>query len=319
VSLPSAAMSELLVLEDDDDGAHRADHAHPERPERTRAVLGALKRAAFAKRLVFEQARAATEAELCSVHTAEHVEHVRRTCAAGGGWLDEDTYATARSFEIAARAAGAALRAVRAVSSGEARAAFAVCRPPGHHAESRRAMGFCLFDQVAIAAQELVRTRAAERVFVLDFDVHHGNGTQEIFWSRGDVFYASLHQSPCYPGTGAAHEIGEGKGSGATLNLPLAPGTGPAEWLRAIEERVLPAIERFQPQFLLFSAGFDAHRADPLAECRLESATYFELTQRVLEAAAPFTRGKVASVLEGGYDLVALSESAAAHAEALLG
>jgi acetoin utilization deacetylase AcuC-like enzyme len=311
-------MERVLIVHDAGDDTHRAPHVHPERPERTRAVLGALRSSASHAALDFERAVAAPRAALTRVHTAGHVTRVERLCAAGGGWLDDDTYATAQSFDVAARAVGAAVRAARAAADGVCTAAFAVCRPPGHHAESDRAMGFCLFDQVAVAADDLVHSGRAARVFVLDFDVHHGNGTQEIFWERGDVFYASLHQSPCYPGTGHAHERGAGDGVGATLNLPLPPGSGSDAWLAALDEAVLPAIERFAPDVLLFSAGFDAHRADPLAECRLESATYHELTRRVLDAARPSTRGRVASVLEGGYDLAALGESALAHVEALL-
>ncbi|MEZ5978504.1 MAG: histone deacetylase [Planctomycetota bacterium] len=179
-------------------------------------------------------------------------------------------------------------------------------------------MGFCLLDQIAIAADDLIVTGRASRVFVFDFDVHHGNGTQNAFWERGDVFYASMHQSPCYPGTGARHEIGRGDGEGTTLNVPLAPGTGPEEWLAALDELVVPAIEDFRPDVLLFSAGFDAHRADPLAQCELESATFYEITRRACEAARPTTKGRAASVLEGGYDLTALGESACAHVEALM-
>jgi len=314
----------LLVLLDPADAEHRATDGgrpvpHAERPERTRAVEAALRRSAFADRLAFAGAPAAERAQLEAVHPGAFLDALERHCARGGGWIDPDTFATTASFEVARRAAGAAVLATRAVLDGRASAAFAACRPPGHHAESDRAMGFCLVNGVAAAAQDAIASGRAERVFVFDFDVHHGNGTQAIFEARADVFYASLHQGACFPGTGAADERGRGAGIGATLNRPLAPGSNDADWLAAFEREVAPALAAFAPDLLLFSAGFDGHAADPLAACELDAHTYFELTRRALEVARPSTGGRVASVLEGGYDLDALGECACAHAEALLG
>ncbi|QDU85248.1 Histone deacetylase-like amidohydrolase [Planctomycetes bacterium Pla163] len=312
-----------LVVLDGGDGPHRASDGrrpipHAERPERTRAVEDVLRGAAFADRLVFEAAPLAERDLVTRVHSPRHVEAIERRCASGGGWFDSDTYCAPESFDIALRAVGAAVRAARAVTDGEYASAFAACRPPGHHAERDRPMGFCLFDQVAVCVEDLVATGRASRVFVLDFDVHHGNGTQHLFEERADVFYASLHQSHCFPGTGAAHERGVGAGAGATLNVPLPAGSGPDLWLRALDEQVLPALASFAPDVLVFSAGFDGHRADPLASCELESATFGEITRLALDAARPSTGGRAVSVLEGGYELTALGESAAAHVEALL-
>ena len=231
--------------------------------------------------------------------------------------LDGDTVVSAVSFEAAARAAGGLILACERVLDGEWRNAFCAVRPPGHHAESDRAMGFCLFNNVAVAAAALL-ARGLSRVAILDWDVHHGNGTQHVFESEPRVFYASLHQWPLYPGTGAEDERGTGDGEGATLNTPMDAGSNDADWLDAMESRVLPALETFAPEFVLVSAGFDAHRLDPLAGVDLTEDAYRGMTRGVLEVANRTASGRLVSVLEGGYHLEALSLSAAAHVGELI-
>ncbi len=226
--------------------------------------------------------------------------------------LDGDTNASGRSFEVATRAAGGLLLACERVLAGDWSNAFCAVRPPGHHAESDRAMGFCLFNNVAVAAAAL-RARGLERVAIVDWDVHHGNGTQHLFEDDPSVFYASLHQWPLYPGTGAAEERGRGDGEGATLNAPMPAGSTDRDWLGVMEERVLPALEAFAPEFVLISAGFDAHRLDPLAGVELTEEGYRGMTRGLLDLARRTASGRVVSVLEGGYSLEGLSLSAAAH------
>jgi acetoin utilization deacetylase AcuC-like enzyme len=228
--------------------------------------------------------------------------------------LDEgDTFAVWASFEAAARAAGAAVQAVDAVAGGEVNAAFCAVRPPGHHAERDRPMGFCLFNSVAVAARYAQQVRGIERVAIVDWDVHHGNGTQHIFEDDPVVFYCSVHQYPVYPGTGSRSERGIGRGEGATLNIPLPAGTGEPEYLRVFTEEIVPALEAFRPGLLLISAGFDAHKDDPLGGMRLEDASFSRFTE-LLQPVAP-----IVSLLEGGYNLSALARSTERHLLALLG
>ena len=221
------------------------------------------------------------------------------------------------SYEAALRAAGGVLEACERVLAGEWSNAFCAVRPPGHHAERDEAMGFCLFNNVALAAAALRARHGLARVAILDWDVHHGNGTQHLFERDGSVFYASLHQWPFYPGTGAADERGLGPGEGTTLNCPLAAGAGDAEWIGALEERVLPELAAFAPEFVLISAGFDAHRLDPLAGMRLSERAYAEMSARMLELAARSAQGRLVSVLEGGYHLSALASCVETHLAAL--
>jgi len=285
-------------------------YGHPEAPERLRAIEAAL---AERDGLGWErrEAPAASEEELMLIHPREHVEAIHRLCRAGGGAIDVDTYAGEGSYEAALRAAGGACAMTRALLAGEARVGFCAVRPPGHHAEPARAMGFCLFDNVAIAAALAIAELGVERVFVLDWDVHHGNGTAAAFRERADVLFASIHQGGIFPGTGARDDIGSGPGEGFTINLPVAAGSGEDVWLSLIEEVVLPAGAEFCPQLVLVSAGFDAHRDDPLAECRLESSSFGRMASLVRDAAADWG-APVGAVLEGGYSLPALAESVVA-------
>jgi acetoin utilization deacetylase AcuC-like enzyme len=290
---------------------------HPENPERLRAVEAYLAERAW---LGWErrQAPAASVEELELVHTPTHVERIRRLCASGGGAIDADTAVVPSSYEAARHAAGGACAMVRALLGGEAGVAFTAARPPGHHAEPERAMGFCLFDAVAIAAELAIRDLGAERVFILDWDVHHGNGTEAAFRERADVLFASIHQGGIFPGTGPHSETGTGAGEGFTINLPVAGGSGAETWLPLLEDVALPAAADFRPDLILISAGFDAHAADPLAGCTLRTESFATMASRTRELASRL-EVPVGAVLEGGYEPAALAESVAATMEALSG
>lgn len=298
-------MSCALVL-DPRYGEHRNPPGHPERPERLAALLP-LREGAAARGLVLLDPRPATREEICAVHTDEHYDRIAASAGHPLTILDPDTSAGPASFEVARLAAGGFLAVLEAIESGRARRGFALVRPPGHHAESDRAMGFCLFDNVAVGAAFLRRAGHA-RVAIVDWDVHHGNGTEEIFARDPDVLYISLHQYPWYPGTGAARDTGVGPGAGATRNLPLPAGCGDAEYLAAFDEHVLPALHAFRPGFLLVSAGFDPHFQDPLGGMRVTAEGFAAMTARLCGAAETLCGGRLALVLEGGYHLGALRE-----------
>ncbi len=287
---------------------------HPERADRIRAVEGAL---AARDWLGWEvrEAPAATEEQLLRVHPREHVERIRAACAHSQA-LDLDTPVVPASWDAALHAAGGACALVDALLGGEAPTAFAALRPPGHHAEPDRAMGFCLFSNVAIAARQALAVHGVERVLILDWDVHHGNGTQVAFYDSDEVLFVSLHRWPFYPGTGSADENGSGVGEGFTMNLPQAAGSGAAEWLAAIDEQALPAALSYRPDLILVSAGFDAHRDDPLGGCMLDTETYGQMASRVAELATELGV-PAGAVLEGGYDLDALVSSVVATMEEL--
>ena len=287
---------------------HKAPRGHPECPERLTAI-----REAFAKAgldpLRIEPEEASVE-DLLRVHTEEHVETIRETCEKGAPYSDPDTYMGPGSWRAALLAAGGAIAGCKAVLDGECDHVFSAMRPPGHHAEREFAMGFCLFNNVAVAARWLREVGGLERVAILDWDVHHGNGTQHTFYDDPTVYYASVHQYPHYPGSGAAESRGA---ENTTLNLPMSPGTPREEWLDAIAKRAVPELEAFRPDFLLISCGFDAHFLDPLAEQRLRTEDYAEMTRMVKHLAG----GKIVSLLEGGYHPQALGDSAVAHFNAL--
>jgi acetoin utilization deacetylase AcuC-like enzyme len=280
---------------------------HPDTPER----LVVLERELAARDWLGWERRpapAATEAALELVHTTGHVRAIRELCEAGGGAIDQDTFVGRPSWVAALHAAGGAREMTRALIAGEAAVGFCGVRPSGHHAESGRAMGFCLFNNVAVAAAAAIAEFGLERVLVFDWDVHHGNGTEEIFAPRSDVLFASLHQSPLYPGTGPMEFAGNGAGEGYTINLPVPPGTGEADWMELFDQVVMPASEAFGPQLVLVSAGFDAHAADPLAECRLRTETFAIMAGRLRDFTS--TAGiPLGMVLEGGYNHEVLAES----------
>lgn len=294
---------------DHDPGLH-----HPERAARLQAVATGLGRAGLGEELIGFEPREATPAELAAVHEVAYLNFLERHCESGGGPLDADTAAGSGSLEAARRAAGSGIDAVSRLRAGEARAAFLAVRPPGHHALAGRAMGFCLYNNVAVTAASLAAE--GERVMILDWDAHHGNGTQAIFYDRADVVYISMHQFPFYPGTGRLDERGSNDGLGATINVPLPAGTTGDAYRAAFDEVVVPAAERFSPDWLIVSAGFDAHRADPLTDLGLSAGDYHDLTVRAMALVPP---GRLIAFLEGGYDLEALAMSAGACVAALAG
>ena len=294
---------------------HDTGPDHPECPDRLRAVLRALEAEEF-QPLVRQPAPEATEEQLARVHPLEYIREILAIRPPEGRLvqLDADTMMSAGSAAAALRAAGGAVMAVDAVMEGWARHAFAAVRPPGHHCERARPMGFCLFATAAVAARHAQARWGLARVAVLDFDVHHGNGTQHIFEHDPTLFYGSSHQFPCYPGTGDAEETGVGN----VVNVPLAPGSGPAAFRAAWTGRILPALEAWKPELIIVSAGFDAHKADPLAQLRVETEDFAWLTAEILGVAHRHGGGRLVSLLEGGYDLDALAACAAAHVRVLM-
>jgi acetoin utilization deacetylase AcuC-like enzyme len=290
---------------------------HPENASRLRAIEAELERRGWLG-LERVEAPAATREQLLRVHSAEHVDGIRELCEGGGGWIDLDTVASERSYEAALHAAGGPVHAVdRLLGDGRADGfAFCALRPPGHHAERAAAMGFCLFNNIAIATAHALEEHGLERALILDWDVHHGNGTAAIFDASSEVLYASVHQSPLYPGTGSAGETGTGRGEGYTINLPVPPGSGPDEFLALVQRVIVPAAREHQPGLIGISAGYDAHRADPLAQCRLDEDAYADMAATVRDLAAELG-APILVCLEGGYDLGALSASVAATIEAL--
>jgi acetoin utilization deacetylase AcuC-like enzyme len=292
---------------------HDPGPGHPEAPVRLKRIRAALD-AAEDLALVHRLAEPAARADLVRVHTPGHVAGILDQVPHDGRMpIDMDTWLNPHTGEAALRAAGAAVQATDAVMGGETRRAFVAMRPPGHHAEAAVAMGFCFFNNIAVAAARAIEVHGLERVAVLDFDVHHGNGTQAIFETLPKVMYASIHQAPLFPGTGREDETGLGN----LVNTCVAAGTDGTRWRRALEDRILPAIDSFAPQLILVSAGFDAHAADPLANVMIDERDFAWITERVVELAERHADGRVVSTLEGGYDPDALVRSVMAHLKAL--
>jgi len=308
----------VAILHHPDCALHDTGGLHPERAERTTAITARLQQSPLNDRLKWVRAKPVDLARVEAIHDAAHLRRIEEACLRGREALDHgDTQICPDSFSVARLASGAALQAVDQVMSCEASSAFCVMRPPGHHARRSEAMGFCLFNHVAVAARYIQQNYRLRRVAIIDFDVHHGNGTQDIFYEEPSVFFASFHQFPFYPGTGSARETGDGPGVGTTLNIPLAAGARFAEYHQAWRDQLLPALQRFKPAFVLISAGFDAHALDPLANMQLESEDYWALTNGLIDFARDCCEGRVVSLLEGGYHLEALAESAEAHVRAL--
>ncbi len=290
---------------------------HPDTPERLVALerhLAELGWLGWERR----EAPAASVEQLELVHSARHVRAIRELCETGGGEIDADTYVGEASYRAALHAGGGTCAMVRALLGGEAAVGFCGVRPSGHHAERDRAMGFCLFDNVAVAAELAIREHGLERVLVLDWDVHHGNGTAEIFRQRKDVLFASIHQASLFPGSGPLGDVGSGEGEGYTINLPVPSGSEEELWLSLLEHVVLPAAAAFEPQLVLVSAGFDAHIADPLAGCRLQTESFAQIACQVRDAAAAMG-APLGAVLEGGYQPRVLGECVQATLNALSG
>ena len=293
---------------------HDAGRSHPERPARLGAVLRGIQDSGVGDGVTPIEPRMATRFDLERVHARPFVDALERFCAAGGGRLDPDTSASRESWDAALLAAGSGLAGIDALDAGEGDAVFCAVRPPGHHATPSRAMGFCLLNNVAIAAAALADR--GERVCIIDYDAHHGNGTQDTFYERADVVYVSFHQWPLYPGTGALDETGRGAGIGHTVNIPLPPEATGDVYRAALDEVVDPVIAAFAPTWLLISAGFDAHVKDPLTDLGLSSGDYADITRHLLEYAPA---GRRIAFLEGGYDLDALADSAGAVVAQLAG
>jgi len=295
---------------------HEPGPGHPESPQRLHVVLGALQQPEFAQ-LAWREAPPGTREQVLLVHHAEYVDAIADAAPRGGlVALDGgDTLMSAGSWEAVMRCVGAACAGVDAVVTGEAGNVFCATRPCGHHAEPDRAMGFCIFNQAAIAAVHALDRHGLERVAVIDFDVHHGNGTQAAFFDRPELFYGSSHQSPLYPGTGAAHETGV---SGNIVNLPLPPGCGTEVFRARMTNELLPALRRFAPELIIVSAGFDAHRCDPLADMNLEDDDFGWITREVMAIADDLCGGRIVSILEGGYSAAGLAGGCAAHVRALM-
>jgi acetoin utilization deacetylase AcuC-like enzyme len=307
-------MSTLLITHPDC-LEHLTPSGHPERPERLRAIESALTAEKF-QSLVRVQAPRASLETIALCHPMDYVTEVRdATPREGLVRLDADTSMSPGSFEAALRAVGGAVYAVDEVIGKKAANAFVATRPPGHHAETARPMGFCLFDNAAIAARHAQKQHGIARAAIVDFDVHHGNGSQEIFWADKTVMYCSTHQMPLFPGTGAVSESGE---FDTVVNAPLRPGDGGQAFRDAFESRVLPRLRDFKPELIIISAGFDAHMRDPLANINLVEADFAWATQKIMDVADGSANGRVVSLLEGGYDLEALASSAAAHVTALM-
>jgi acetoin utilization deacetylase AcuC-like enzyme len=292
---------------------------HVENSRRLVEAMSYLKETGIREKLISLPARPASLEELKMIHAPEYISYVKSKAQKGGGWLDSDTVMSTKSYEAALHAVGGVLVAVEAVVQEKVDNAFALVRPPGHHATHDQAMGFCIFNNVAIAARFGLSQFNLNRVLIVDFDVHHGNGTQDAFYAEPEVLYFSTHQYPFYPGTGGMDETGSGRGEGTTVNFPMAAGWGDEEYLRALNEVLVPVARRFQPQLILVSAGFDAHWADHLAMMKATIAGFAQMTRILKELAAELCQGRLVFTLEGGYNLRVVASSTKATFDVLLG
>ena len=310
MSETTAVFTDDLFLE------HDTGFGHPENARRLVAVRNKLEKQSYWSRLNKLKPRVATMEEIALIHDADYAFMVRDFCQKRGGYLDGDTVVSARSWDAAVLAAGVGIEAAARASARDIKRALLLVRPPGHHALVDRAMGFCLFNNIAICARSLQKLGHA-KVAILDWDVHHGNGTEAVFYDDPDVLYISLHQYPFYPGTGAAADTGSGAGQGANLNLPMPAGSEEDDYKRAFERRVLPKLEEFAPAAVLVSAGFDAHHLDPLASIQLKTSSFAWMTEKIVKFTDEYCQGRLISFLEGGYNLEALADSVEAHLAAL--
>jgi acetoin utilization deacetylase AcuC-like enzyme len=315
---PSLGDRPMVLVYDDISKCHSPVTRRPEVPQRYDVVKDAIRRSSYFSTLRAFEARSAKDEDILACHSSSYVEQVRRDIKSGVNRLSTgDTYVCRKSLIAAGFAAGAGCVAVDAVMSGQAKNAFCLVRPPGHHATASRGMGFCVFNNIAIATRYAQRRYNVGKVLIIDWDVHHGNGTQGIFYADSSVFYFSTHQFPWYPGTGTKDETGAGKGLGTTLNCPLTRGSGRKEFMAAFHARLAPAIDRFRPELVMISAGFDARHGDPLGRMELTDEDYGDLTGLVLEMSRSSAQGRVISMLEGGYSLAGLASAAATHCSRL--
>ncbi|NIN00936.1 MAG: histone deacetylase [candidate division Zixibacteria bacterium] len=298
---------------------HDSGRCHPENAERLSSLLAHLEKKGLLSKLESIQPYPAPVEWLETVHDASYIERVESICRNGGGMLDPDTYAGSESYKIALLAVGGILAAVDGVMSRRIKNAFCAVRPPGHHAERDKAMGFCIFNNVAVGARYAQEKFGQKKVLIVDWDVHHGNGTQSIFLEDPSVFYFSIHQFPFYPGSGSENETGEGDGEGFTFNMPMFAGSGDLEYTEAFQNIFYPLARKFSPEFIFVSAGFDGHQDDPLASINLSEAGYKKMTEVVTKLASECCEDRLVSVLEGGYNLKSLSSSAEKHIRALIG
>jgi acetoin utilization deacetylase AcuC-like enzyme len=298
---------------------HQTGAYHPESPERLTSIVDRLIESGLMKELALIEPKSAIEEEILLVHAKKHLETIKTAWDRGFTALAADTPISEESYRIALLAAGGVLTGVDRIMAGEVRNGMALVRPPGHHATPTQAMGFCLFNNVAIGARYIQKRYGIEKVLIVDWDLHHGNGTQEAFYDDPSVLYFSTHEYPHYPGTGSYHENGEGAGKGFTINVPMRAGTPADEFLKKFRESIYERALEFSPGFILISAGFDAHRADPLGDLMLTESSYAEMTEVVLDIADRCSSGRVLSALEGGYNLSALALSVEAHLRAMLG
>jgi acetoin utilization deacetylase AcuC-like enzyme len=290
---------------------------HPENPGRLTAIKEKIESSKFYNNLTLIQPRKATVEDIAKVHDREHIQNVEKSCKNGVRNLDTDTVICPDSHEAALLSAGAGLEALDKILDGTINNAFCAVRPPGHHAEHNRSMGFCLFNNVGVIARYAQGVKQLGKIFIFDWDVHHGNGTQNSFYKDSSIFYSSTHQYPFYPGTGGEDETGIGDGLGSNLNLPMQAFSGDADYLNVIEHKLVPAIQKFKPDLIIISAGFDAHENDPLAQIELSTECYGEMTRQLVDVANDVCEGRILSMLEGGYDYSALGDSVQLHVETL--
>ncbi len=308
----------VLIIRDPLFLLHDPGLGHPENPDRLRAIENRIDSSGFAADLRFETAREAEIKDLLRIHEAAYVDKIAKTAGTGRTEIDSETIASPESYRAALRAAGAAIQAAESVFTGQANAAFALLRPPGHHAEQDRGMGFCFFNNAAVAAAFALERLGLEKILIFDWDVHHGNGTMHSFYTSKDVMYQSIHEFPHYPGTGRIEECGAGEGAGYTINLPLSGGAGDAEYLYCLNTVFLPLGRKYRPDLIIVSAGFDPHRDDPLSSMQLSENGFAKMTAALRGLASETCGGRIIFLLEGGYNLKALADSVHAVAAELL-
>lgn len=291
---------------------------HPECPERLKAIKTAVDSSKISGKLIFVDPEKATQEDISLIHSRDYIKSVQISCKHGDRFLDADTMICSKSYDTAVLAVGGVLKVLNLIQEGSLNNGFCAVRPPGHHAEYNRAMGFCLFNNAAIAARFAINNLGLKKIFIIDWDVHHGNGTQNAFYSDSNIFYSSLHQYPFYPGSGNSTEIGRGKGEKFTLNFPLTRSADDETYISILKKQLIPELIKYKPDLIIISAGFDAHEGDHISSMNVTADGFYQMTRMVCESAELVCKGKVLSILEGGYNLKALGESIVLHLQALL-